>query len=63
MTTWTRSSACDFGDCVEARRDGDTITVRDSKDPDGTGLTFTVEEWMAFLQGVRAGEFNPVIQS
>lgn len=62
MTDWIRSSFCDFGNCVEARLSGDTVSVRDSKDPDGTVLTFTVDEWTAFLQGVRAGEFDPVIE-
>jgi Domain of unknown function (DUF397) len=36
---------------------GDAVLVRDSKDPDGAVLTFTVEEWDAFQAGVLAGEF------
>jgi hypothetical protein len=39
--------------------DGVTYTaMRNSKYPDGTVLVFTPSEWDAFLQGVRAGEFD-----
>jgi hypothetical protein len=39
--------------------DGVTYTaMRNSKYPDGTILVFTPSEWEAFVQGVRAGEFN-----
>ncbi|MEZ0076478.1 DUF397 domain-containing protein [Planotetraspora sp. GP83] len=34
------------------------IAVRDSKDPDGPKLFFTPSEWAAFVQGVKADEFN-----
>ncbi|WP_427422649.1 DUF397 domain-containing protein [Lysinibacillus fusiformis] len=58
MTAWIRSSRCDSGTCVEARRVGDVIEVRDSKADDGPVLRFTPEEWAAFTGGVRAGEFE-----
>ncbi|MFC0862912.1 DUF397 domain-containing protein [Sphaerimonospora cavernae] len=37
---------------------GRLIAVRDSKDPDGPKLFFTSDEWSAFLQGVKADEFD-----
>lgn len=47
------------GECVEmAALDGETIGVRDSKDPDGAVLRFTREEMLAFVRGVHAGEFD-----
>jgi Domain of unknown function (DUF397) len=55
------SSFCNFGDCVEvgAAPDGSVI-VRDTKDGDRTtALEFTRDEWLAFVQGVKAGEFDP----
>ncbi|MBG0816066.1 DUF397 domain-containing protein [Planomonospora sp. ID82291] len=36
----------------------DLIAVRDSKDPDGPALFFTPAEWHAFVQGVKADEFD-----
>lgn len=34
------------------------VKVRDSKDPDGTVLSFSADEWDAFTAGVRNGEFD-----
>jgi len=58
VTAWRRSSRCEAGTCVEARRVGDVIEVRDAKDPDGPVLRYTVEEWEAFRLGVLDGEFR-----
>lgn len=52
----TRSGAA--GHCVEVRQDGDTFTVRDTKDRDGGELTFSRPEWVAFIGSVRDGEFD-----
>ena len=46
------------GACVEVRDRGEAIDVRDSKNPSGAVLTFTPDEWAAFLNGVRKGEFD-----
>jgi Domain of unknown function (DUF397) len=57
---WTKSSlsyAC--GNCVEvASLPGGEIGVRNSRDSTGPVLTFTPDEWQAFLGGVRNGEFD-----
>ncbi len=47
------------GNCVEvaALPDGG-VAVRDSKDADGPALTFTRDEWDAFVGGVKLGEFG-----
>jgi len=46
------------GQCVEVRDRGEAIDVRDSKNPTGAVLTFTPDEWAAFLDGAREGEFD-----
>lgn len=46
------------GACVEVARVGDVIGMRDSKDPNGPVLTFTLTEFDAFLDGAGKGEFN-----
>jgi Domain of unknown function (DUF397) len=60
LPAWFKSSfSFSNGNCIEvaALPDGG-IGVRDSKDPDGPSLTFTPDEWRAFLGGVRNGEFD-----
>lgn len=59
-TEWRKAAASTSqGNCVEVRfaHDGH-IGVRDSKDPDGPVLAFTPQEWSAFLDGAKAGEFD-----
>jgi hypothetical protein len=52
-----RSSFCNDSGCVEVAVDGDSVVVRDSKNPDQEPLRFTSGEWEAFKRGVAAGEF------
>lgn len=58
-TAWTHSSRCASGACVQVRAVATGIQVRDSKQPDGPVLTFTDAEWLAFIDGVVLGEFDP----
>jgi hypothetical protein len=53
-----RSSFCGNGACVQVAVDGDAVQVRDSKDPGGPVLEFTADEWAAFLDGAKGGEFD-----
>lgn len=57
---WRTSSYCSGANssCVAVTASGDIVAVRDTKDPGGPVLRFTVAEWRAFVLGVQAGEFN-----
>jgi hypothetical protein len=55
---WTKSAASGASGCVEVARAGEMVLVRDSKNPSESALKFSEAEWMAFLVGARAGEFN-----
>jgi hypothetical protein len=46
------------GACVELARAGGMIAIRDSKDPAGPVLRYTRDEWHAFLDGAKNGEFD-----
>ncbi len=62
-TEWVKSSRrAQQGECVEQRRNGDAVEVRDTKD-DGTGptLRFTPAEFAAWLDGAKRGEFDHLI--
>jgi hypothetical protein len=58
---WHKStrSGGNGGDCVEVAVNlPDVVAVRDTKDPGGAALIFTHAEWVAFVGGVKAGEFD-----
>lgn len=74
LDPWVKSSRSVEANCVEvgfvkASRSGVTncvevaacschVRVRDSKDPTGPWLKFSRDEWTAFVDGARAGEFD-----
>ena len=55
---WEKSSASGGDSCVEVARTAEFIWVRDSNAPDGPTLGFSRADWVAFLTGVRRGEFD-----
>lgn len=55
---WRKSSRCGNATCVEVAKVEDQYLIRDSKNPDAAALSFTEEEWNAFVAGVTAGEFR-----
>ena len=60
-TGWRKAAASDANSgCVEIAflADG-RVGVRDSKDPGKLALAFTAHEWACFLDGAKAGEFDP----
>jgi hypothetical protein len=57
-TAWVKASLSTGGsDCVEMRRDGADVQVRDSKHPDGPVLAFEPDQFAAWLHAARHGEF------
>jgi hypothetical protein len=56
---WKKSSfSLSAGECLEVAHLDGGIGVRDSKDPLGPVLMFTRGEMLAFVKGVREGEFD-----
>lgn len=55
---WRTSTSSNYGSCVEVRFVADSVHVRNSRDPEGPILVFTMPEWEAFLAGVTAREFD-----
>ena len=46
--------------CVQIAVKPEGVAIRDSKDSTKTTLTFTHEEWDAFIKGVNSGQFNKI---
>ena len=55
---WRKSSRSQYNACVEVCFCGDSVPLRNSRDPDGPVLVFTAPEWDAFVEGVKRGEFD-----
>ena len=57
---WRKADASNGGGgCIELADLG--VAMRDSKDPDGPRLFFTRAELAAFIEGVRYGEFDDLV--
>jgi hypothetical protein len=50
------------GQCVEIASAMGNVAIRDSKDPDGPILVYTMPEFRAFLDGARNGEFDTLLR-
>lgn len=55
---WFRARASGLSGCVEVSLNPEYVLVRNSRNPDGPVLTFSLAEWIAFLDGARSGEFD-----
>lgn len=55
---WRKSSLCSSNACVEVAKVAGTYLIRDAKNPGGTVLSFSEQEWKAFADGMAAGEFR-----
>ena len=60
MDEFRVSSYCSFGNCIEVGLAPDgSVMIRDRKNADRrSSLTFSRDEWAAFVHGVKAGEFD-----
>jgi Domain of unknown function (DUF397) len=61
---WRKSRRSNSGgNCVELARLPEDVgyAVRNSRDPDGPALVFTRDEMIAFLGGIRDGDFDDLV--
>ena len=60
---WRKSSHSGYsGNCVELASLADgAVAMRNSRDPHGPALVYTSAEIVAFLAGVKDGEFDDVV--
>jgi hypothetical protein len=58
-STWIKATAsASAGQCVEMRRRGGVVDVRDSKHPEGPALHLSTTEFAAWLEGAKQGKFD-----
>jgi hypothetical protein len=56
---WRKSSFCQAGECVEVAQLNEEIILRSTRSPSAV-VRLTADEWHAFAQGMRAGEFDEI---
>ncbi len=59
---WKSGRSSAQGNCVEtAKLAGGAVAVRNSRDPEGPALVFSQAEIHAFLEGVKDGDFDRLL--
>jgi hypothetical protein len=56
--SWRVSRTCESGACVGVARQGDSVVLGNTSQPDGPVQTYTTAEWKAFLAGAKQGDFD-----
>lgn len=59
--TWRTPRLCHNGQCVRVAVSGDTVVVGDSKHPNGPVLSYSRDEFRAFVEGIRLGDFDDLL--
>ena len=49
---------CSMGDCVQVAITGEGVAVAHTKNIEGKQIHYTRDEWRAFIDGVKRGEFD-----
>jgi Domain of unknown function (DUF397) len=57
QVSWRRSKASGGGNCLEVAVLGESVAIRNSRNPTHH-LLVTPAEWRAFVVGIKAGEFE-----
>lgn len=57
-TPWRIAAKSGGGNCVQVTRRDGVIMIADSKNPSGPILSYTIQEFDAFLDGAKKGEFD-----
>jgi hypothetical protein len=61
-TLWIKASrSTASSNCVEMRRHGGAVEIRDSKDPNGPALRFSGAQFAAWLDGAEGGGYTHLV--
>jgi Domain of unknown function (DUF397) len=59
--SWRTALRCGWANCVQVARHGKVILIGDSKQPSGPVLSYSPQEWEAFLGGAKEGDFDDML--
>jgi hypothetical protein len=57
QSVWQKASFCQTGECAEVAKKDDVVLMRNSTNPRCV-VSYSNAEWDAFVQGIKAGEFD-----
>jgi len=60
---WRTALKSGGSNCVQVARRQDVIMLADSKHPGGPVLSYTLQEWDAFLDDAKNGEFDDLLST
>jgi Domain of unknown function (DUF397) len=56
--SWLVARRCNAGNCVKIATNGDEFFIGDSKASRGPILSYSRDEWITFIDGVKRGDFD-----
>ncbi len=59
--SWRVARKCSGGECVRVAARGDEIVIGSSKHLDGPVIAYSRDEWAAFVEGIRQGDFDDLL--
>lgn len=60
--SWRIATISGGGNCVQVKAEDGMIVIGNSRLVDGPFLSYTRDEWAAFLDGAKKGEFDEFLQ-
>ena len=58
---WRTATMSGGGNCVQVKSEDGMIIVGNSRLADGPFLSYSRDEWLAFLDGAKKGEFDDLL--
>lgn len=59
--SWRVARSCNGGACVKVAARGDEIIIGSSQHSDGPVVSYSREEFAAFVEGIRQGDFDDLL--
>ena len=60
--TWRTALSCNGGACIQVAADDRAVLIANSRKRRGPVLSYTYDEWRAFVAGVKQGDFDDLLK-
>jgi predicted secreted Zn-dependent protease len=59
--TWRTALSCNGGACVQVASTENGILLGNTRQPTGPVISYTLDEWHAFVAGIKQGDFDDLL--